>query len=327
MAETALITGGASGIGAALGSALVRRGADVVLADIDHERGTLIAKTLTQAGPGHAEAVDLDVRDPHAVADVLAQTHRAYGRLDYLFNNAGIGVGGEPDELLLDHWNRAIDVNLKGVIHGCHAAYPLMTEQGFGHIVNTASLAGLAPVPGWLAPYSTTKFAVVGLSLALRAALADSGVQVHAVCPGFIDTPILDKKGPEDLPIPPSVANSPTLRANLATFKIKAYPADRLAEDVLTAIAKNSPIITAPRSAHIQWLLWRLAPRVSLQYSKKMTRLFRDVRESDVREARQTRSPQSPDPNGDPTRVADGDRVWPEMSEGRSRGLQAVLTR
>lgn len=280
MTQTALITGGASGIGAALGLALVRRGVDVVLADIDQTLGTTTAQRLTATGPGAATAVALDVRDAHAVEAAVVQAHRLHGRLDYLFNNAGIGVGGEPDELLVEHWNRAIDVNLKGVIHGCHAAYPLMKTQGFGHIVNTASLAGLTPVPGWLAPYSTTKFAVVGLSLALRSALADFGVQVHAVCPGFIDTPILDTRGPDDLPMPPSVADSPTLRANMATMKIKPYPVDRLAEDVLAGVRRNRPVIVAPRSAHLQWLAWRLIPPVSLRLANRMTRVSRQMRQT-----------------------------------------------
>ena len=84
-----------------------------------------------------------------------------------MFNNAGVGVAGEVDELSLEHWNRALDVNVRGVIHGVHAAYPLMLAQGFGHIVNTASPAGLMPSP-LIAPYGMSKHAVVGLSLSLR---------------------------------------------------------------------------------------------------------------------------------------------------------------
>lgn len=271
--KTALVTGGASGIGAALGSALVRNGVDVVLGDVDGSGLTRTAQRLRHSGPGQVTTVVLDVRDARAVGEAVVQAQEINGRLDYLFNNAGIGVSGEPDELLLDHWNRAIDVNLKGVIHGCHAAYPLMRRQGFGHIVNTASLAGLVPVPGWLTPYSMTKFAVVGLSLALRSALVDSGVHVHVVCPGFIDTPILDKKGPEDLPVPATLADSPTLRASLATLKVKLYPVARLADDVISGVQRNQTVIVAPRSAHVQWLVWRLAPQLSLRYARKLTRM------------------------------------------------------
>jgi len=104
-----------------------------------------------------------------------------------MVNNAGIGVGGEASELTLAHWERVIDVNLRGVIHGVHAAYPVMIAQRSGHIVNTASLAGLMPSP-WLTPYAMTKHAVVGLTLSLRAKAAAHGVRVTAVCPGVVDT-------------------------------------------------------------------------------------------------------------------------------------------
>ena len=212
MPRIAIVTGGGSGIGAALGQALVRRGAAVVLADIDEEAVTKHAELLSRDGPGTADSAVVDVRDADAVTRLIHDTDRAHGRLDLLVNNAGIAVGGEPEELLLAHWERTLDVNLRGVIHGCHAAYPVMKEQGGGHIVNVASLAGLMPGSGLIAPYTTSKYAVVGLSLALRAAGADAGVRVSAVCPGWIDTPIIDKRGPEDLPAPPSLAAIETSR-------------------------------------------------------------------------------------------------------------------
>ena len=109
-----------------------------------------------------------------------------------MFNNAGISIGGETEELTLDHWNSIIDVNIRGVVHGVHAAYPLMVRQGSGHIVNTASMGGLMAA-GLLTSYVMTKHAVVGLSLALRSEAAAHGVGVTAVCPSAVDTPILDK--------------------------------------------------------------------------------------------------------------------------------------
>jgi NAD(P)-dependent dehydrogenase (short-subunit alcohol dehydrogenase family) len=126
--KIAIITGGASGIGFALGRALVRRRAEVVLADVDGEGVARAAHALTAHGPGTAEGVELDVADAAAVHAVVQGTHERHGRLDLLFNNAGIGVGGEPEELSLAHWERAVDVNLRGVLHGCHAAYPLMKQ-------------------------------------------------------------------------------------------------------------------------------------------------------------------------------------------------------
>jgi len=280
MVEVAIVTGGASGIGAALGSALVRRGAHVVLADVDGDAVEHNAKVFNEAGRGSAESAVVDVRDAQAVADLVHETHRSRGRLDLMFNNAGIGVAGEPEDLLLEHWDRAIDVNLRGVVHGCHAAYPLMKHQGSGHIVNTASLAGLVPSPGWLAPYSMTKFAVVGLSLALRAAGADDGIHVSVVCPGFVDTPILDTRGPGDLPVPESVAKRPTLRKMLETQKLRPYPVERLADDVLRGVARNKPVIVAPMAARLQWNVWRISPPVTLRAAQTWTRAARQRRRS-----------------------------------------------
>lgn len=275
MIRTAIVTGGASGIGAALGGALVARGATVVLADVDAAGAARQAADLTARGPGAAVAARLDVRDADAVSELVRATAREHGRLDLLANNAGIAVSGEPEELSLDHWNRAIDVNLRGVVHGCHAAYPLMKEQGSGHILNTASIAGLIPCPASMAPYSMTKFAVVGLSLALRAAGADRGVRVSVLCPGWTDTHILDRMSPEDLPEPPSVATLPPVREWLAEHRIRLYPADRLAADALRGVDANRSVIIAPRSARIATALARLAPVLARRQALSQTRALR----------------------------------------------------
>ena len=125
-----------------------------------------------------------------------------------MFNNAGISIGGETEELTLDHWNSIIDVNIRGVVHGVHAAYPLMVRQGSGHIVNTASMGGLMAA-GLLTSYVMTKHAVVGLSLALRSEAAAHGVGVTAVCPSAVDTPILDKGAVGPVPRPRLLPQGP----------------------------------------------------------------------------------------------------------------------
>jgi len=185
----AIVTGGASGIGAALGRELARQGAHVVLADRQLEVASGIAAAINQVG-GKADAVELDVRDAIAFDAVVSLTIEKNGRLDYLFNNAGIAIGGEMREYRLDDWRDVVDVNLMGVVHGVQASYGRMIAQGFGHIVNTASVAGLLPSP-FMGSYTTTKHAVVGLSRALRAEAARYGVRVSALCPGVIRTPIL----------------------------------------------------------------------------------------------------------------------------------------
>jgi NAD(P)-dependent dehydrogenase (short-subunit alcohol dehydrogenase family) len=256
MARIAIITGAASGIGQALASALVTRGDTVVVADIDGDGAERVAGELARRGPGAATPAAVDVRDAGAVQAVVDQVRDQYGRLDVMVNNAGIGVGGDTRELLLAHWDRVIDVNLRGVVHGVHAAYPVMIAQQSGHIVNTASLAGLLPAPG-LTPYAMTKHAVVGLSLSLRAEAAAYGVRVTAVCPGVVDTPMLDTVGPEDLP---TSALSGHVREFFRHIQPRFYAADQLAQDIVRGIDRNSALVIAPASARAAWYLWRYAP-------------------------------------------------------------------
>jgi NAD(P)-dependent dehydrogenase (short-subunit alcohol dehydrogenase family) len=259
MPRVAIVTGGASGIGRALGAALVRRGDEVVLADVDGAAAGEVAEQLTAVGPGKASAATVDVREAAAVAELVTDTVDGRGQVDLMFNNAGVGIGGPVEELALAHWDRAIDVNLRGVVHGVHAAYPVMLRQGYGHIVNTASLAGLLPTP-WSAPYGTTKWAVVGLSLSLREEGAARGVRVSVVCPGGVDTPILDKGMPPDLPRVPSAEAMDTRAVITRASGGRLYSADALALDVLRGVERNRAIIVAPRQARVLWRLMRLSP-------------------------------------------------------------------
>jgi NAD(P)-dependent dehydrogenase (short-subunit alcohol dehydrogenase family) len=251
--RVAIVTGGGSGIGAAIVRALAARGAAVVIADIDESAAKSVADEVSADGGDVTTAV-LDVRDSGAVSDLVNQVAAERGGLDLIFNNAGIAIGGLVEELTLDHWDRVIDVNLRGVVHGVHAAYPVMLRQGHGHIVNTASLAGLVPGPS-LAPYAAAKHAVVGLSLSLRAEGASQGVKVSAVCPGFVDTPLLGRVNP-DLPQTETGANA----AALARMLGKLYQADPLAQDVLRGVERNRALIVAPRSARVAWRMSRYAP-------------------------------------------------------------------
>src|SRR4051794_19719080 len=141
MARVAIVTGGGSGIGEALCRALAARGDTVVVADIDGASAERVAGDIG----AHATAAKVDVRDYTAVQGVVDDTVAAHGRLDLIVNNAGIGVGGDVLELTVAHWDRIIDINLRGVIHGVHAAYPVMARQRSGHIVNIGSVAGLPP--------------------------------------------------------------------------------------------------------------------------------------------------------------------------------------
>jgi len=255
--KTAIVTGAASGIGSALSAALAASGARVVLADVDGNAAEHAARAL---GPERtAEAASLDVRDADAFSALVENTVERHGGIDYLFNNAGIAMGGPTHELTAAHWDRMIDVNLRGVVNGLLAAYPLMVERRCGHIVNTASGAGLV-APPFVTPYAATKHAVVGLSNGLRQEAALHGVRVSVICPGSVETAILDRPVDADLPITRSAPV--TARQYLAVVKQRPVPADRFAERALRQVARNRGVIVEPPSARALWYLHRLSPRL-----------------------------------------------------------------
>ena len=250
----AIVTGAGSGIGAAFCRALADAGASVVCTDVD---GDAAERTASPLGPD-ARSAQLDVTDAAAVQatvdDVVART----GRLDLMFNNAGIVWGGDTELLSLGQWNAIIDVNIRGVVHGVAAAYPRMVQQGHGHIINTASMAGLTAA-GQITSYVMSKHAVVGLSLALRSEAAARGVGVLVVCPSAVETPILDKGA-----IGGFVGRDYFLQGQGVKT---AYDPDRLARDTLKAVERNKAVLVKPRRAHAQWLMARLAPRLMQQMS------------------------------------------------------------
>ncbi|MBP2450613.1 SDR family NAD(P)-dependent oxidoreductase [Mycolicibacterium lutetiense] len=252
--KQALVTGAGSGIGAALCRALVAAGAEVLCTDIDEDAAARTASTLG------ARSARLDVTDATAVQSAVDGVVERAGRLDLMFNNAGIVWGGDTELLTLDQWNAIIDINVRGVVHGVAAAYPQMIRQGHGHIVNTASMAGLAAA-GQLTSYVMTKHAVVGLSLALRSEAAAHGVGVLAVCPAAVETPILDKGA-----VGGFVGRDYFLQGQGVKT---AYDADRLAADTLRAIARNKAILVKPRRAHASWLIARLAPGLMQRLSMR----------------------------------------------------------
>ena len=168
--KVAIITGGASGIGKAVCAALGREGATVAVADVDGPGAAATAESIRAAG-GKAESHVLDVTRTADLERLIDDVAAVHGRLDYMFNNAGIAVGGELRDLTPADGKRVVDLNLMAVIHGSMAAYRAMIRQGHGNIVNTASAAGLPPSP-ILAAYSATKFGVVGFSRVALAALA-----------------------------------------------------------------------------------------------------------------------------------------------------------
>ena len=195
----------------------------------------------------------LDVRDLGAFRALIADV----GIPDLLFSNAGISMGGPTHELTRAHWDLAIDVNLNGFVNSLLAAYPGMVERGSGHIIVTASGAGLV-APPFVTAYAATKHAVIGLALGLRPEAALHGVRVSALCPGAVETPILDRMPADDLP---ATATAPmTARQYLSLLKQQPIPAERFARLALDRVSRNRAIVAVPATTRTLWYLHRLSP-------------------------------------------------------------------
>jgi NAD(P)-dependent dehydrogenase (short-subunit alcohol dehydrogenase family) len=265
---TAIVTGGASGIGRALAEELTKRGCEVVIADLQIELAEEIASVIRASG-GKAKAVEIDVTDFSAMEKLVQETVKRTGRLDYIFNNAGIVIGGYVSQYGIKDWNQIVDVNVRGVINGIQSAYKVMLAQGFGHIVNTASMAGLMSGPGSVA-YTMTKHAVVGLSRSLRPEAEQMGIRVSVVCPGVVRTPILDgrgKCGKMLIDIPPE-------KMRRMWEKLKPMSPNLFAKEVLDLVAGNRAIIIVPSWWKVFWWINRLSPSLELFLSKKRFQKF-----------------------------------------------------
>lgn len=274
--KIALITGGASGIGRALADELSSRGAEVVLADRQIDLARTAADAIVARG-GKASAVELDVRDAAAFERVVDGVVRRAGRIDFLFNNAGIAVGGEVSKYEPGDWDDVFDVNLRGVAYGVSAVYPHMIRQRSGHIVNTASVAGLLPAAGTVG-YCATKHAVVGMTKALRVEAARHGVRVSAICPGAIRTPILTggKFGRTRFK---DVTPDQILRQWETARPVSP---EELARYAVDGVLANAPFIVYPRWWKALWYLDRLSPSISIKVWEMMFgRVRRDLRQDD----------------------------------------------
>jgi NAD(P)-dependent dehydrogenase (short-subunit alcohol dehydrogenase family) len=267
--KVAIVTGGGSGTGRALCKELVLRKAKaVIVADINIEQAQQTASAIA-ANSAVAQAAHVDVTNAETVRALIDKAVSKFGRLDYMFNNAGIAIRGEFRDMDIEHWRHIIDVNLWGVIHGSLYAYQAMVRQGFGHIVNIASAAGLVPMPLATA-YAATKHAVVGLSTSLRAEGAGLGVRVSVACPGFIRTGIFDTT--VKVTKIKSGAAYPDLSA------IKMMEAGECARLVLRGVERNKAIITVSGFARLLWLLNRIHPAlVPLLFRRRINKL-RSVR-------------------------------------------------
>lgn len=260
----AIVTGGASGIGKSLGEELATRGCEVVLADRDLAGAQAVASSIASAG-GTATAAALDVTDADALESLVTSTAQRCGRLDYMFNNAGIALNGRFEDFGLEHWERIVSVNFMGVVHGTRAAQRCMAAQGFGHIINTASFAGVFPWPTTI-PYTASKHAVVGLSTALRAELAGSGVHVSVLCPGTVMTPMIEKGAS-----PERWVGEYSSDRLAAFFKdARGMAPEKFARAAVNAVARRRAVIVLPAAYKGLWWLNRLSPSLAIGLGSKI---------------------------------------------------------
>lgn len=262
-----VITGAGSGLGRELCVQLARAGARIVAADVNEAR---LAETLAllRGASFEAKAILTDVTVPDGVGALIRSAVSDFGGIDFLFNNAGMAIGGEIRDQTLEHWRKVLDVNLLGAIHGIHHAYPIMARQGFGHIVNIASVAGLVAFP-MAAPYSASKFALVGLSRALAIEARAFGIAVTMACPGFIDTPIVAS---------PNVNADSREVAKMIASRLGLVPVERAAQKILAGVARRKRMIVFPGYARLLVLLDRVSPALSDWAMQEFVRGFRAIR-------------------------------------------------
>ncbi len=253
--KVVVITGAGSGIGRATALAFAREGALVVIADKDEQRLIDVKKEIESLG-AKAFIKQTDVSDKSQV-EMLAQfVLKEFGRVDILHNNAGVSVGGKIEDTSLEDWAWLLGINLWGVIYGVHYFLPSMIKQGYGHIVNTSSVLGLAATPA-TGTYSTAKFAITGLSEALRSEVHKHGIGVTTICPGLINTRIvadgrINTRG-----------DSRSRRENVvAYFKNHGKPPELVAKAVLKAVRKNRAVVPVGMDAWMYWCIKRLSQKL-----------------------------------------------------------------
>jgi NAD(P)-dependent dehydrogenase (short-subunit alcohol dehydrogenase family) len=235
-----LVTGANSGIGYAISEELLKRGAIVYMVGRNPEKVDAATKQLS-AYKNRIHTRIVDVTNQKQVEKAIKDTAAEAGKLDFLFNNAGIGGTLPFENATLQDWKTIIDTNLWSVIYGVHTAVPIMLKQGSGHIINTSSIAGIIPFP-FQALYSLTKYGVTGLTESLKYEYEEKGLHFSTICPSNIATPIfkksIDGTTHDQIKIPDN-----------------AYPADKAAALILDRVSEHKGIIVVPEDSLID--LWK----------------------------------------------------------------------
>jgi len=244
--KVALVTGAASGLGRGLCEALVQRGATVIVSDRDLAGAEALVAEL---GADHSSAQSLDVTDPDAVAAAVAAVVEHHGRIDLVFNNAGIAVAGQVQDVTPQMFKKVVDVNLLGAAYVTQATYAQMITQGSGHIVNIGSMYGLMPGV-FQSAYVAAKHGLTGLTLSLAAEARERGVDVTLICPGYIDTSLFSSGTYE------GKLDEAAARAAIPFPFIDVQPAVRT---ILAGVRRRRLIVAFPGYVRAGWTLTRIS--------------------------------------------------------------------
>jgi len=244
------ITGGASGLGRAIALRFARAGWKVCIGDVNDARGEETLRELSVMAP-RAHYQRCDVRREEDLQAALGWLTSQWGGVDVVVNNAGVAQAGAIEDVPLEDWQWIIDINLLGVVRGCKVFTPTFKQQGRGHFVNVASMAGLLDVP-LMSSYNATKAAVVSLSETLHNELAEHGIGVSVVCPSFFKTNLGDSLRTTD----------PRLGVTMARLlERSAITADDIANDVFTSVAQREFYVLPHADGRRAWRMKRLLPR------------------------------------------------------------------
>jgi len=260
-----VITGAGSGIGKALCEEISQFSPQkIILVDINEDALCMIQQSLMHVD---TDIYPVDVSSEQHMRVFFESIIEKNGRLDVVFNNAGIAAGGEFQDYSFEEWEKLLNINLWGVIYGSTFAYRQMLLQQHGHIVNTASLGGLIPEP-MASVYATTKHGVVGLTTTLREEARAYGIKVSVACPGVIRTPIFD---------------TATFAGNVDRQKVKdgtlehgAISATDCARRIIAGVTKNKGVILVKPVDYVFWILYRMSPGILSPINRYIAKYFRE---------------------------------------------------
>jgi len=264
-----LITGAGSGIGRETALAFSRAGATLVVTDL-REEGVVETRRMIEAAGGRASHYLADVTDADAMKNLATQVEKEHGVVDVLVNNAGIGAAGGFLDTTLATWRKVLDINVMGVVHGCHAFLPAMVARGKGgHVVNLASLAAYVAA-GDMPVYCTSKFAVLGFSESLRADMRKHDIGVTAICPGVIHTNIISAT------IMEGGMGKEGVRDKVESFYAKRnYTPAQVAAAIVDAVRRNQGVRPVSPESWAMYYLKRLSPGLVTRLAGMETPLTR----------------------------------------------------